>query len=156
MGCLHDPNGDDLTRSGSAVNPAHDTMAPRPKTQRSSALTAPQQVQCGPHSPTAEAIGLNPMRVRVRIPRRAPAFAGARLRSASLQHPAEGVAAISALIAQPAEAAASNPAQCRFDSCSAHEPSPLSRLRLAKPPEAANAARRSFSEGGSDDKNSLP
>src|SRR4051794_23911136 len=27
----------------------------------------------GPHSPTAEAVGLNPIKVRVRIPRRAPA-----------------------------------------------------------------------------------
>src|SRR5262245_53307358 len=29
--------------------------------------------QSGPHSPMAEAIGLNPMRVRVRVPRRARA-----------------------------------------------------------------------------------
>src|SRR5262249_24462269 len=56
--------------------------------------------EISPHSPTAEVIGLKPTQVRVRIPRRAPS---------------------NALIAQPSEAAASNSAQCRFDSCSAHQ-----------------------------------
>ena len=60
-----------------------------------------------PHSPTAEAVGLNPNQC------------GFESRCGY------------ALIAQSAEAAASNPAQCRFESCSAHQPNSIHLLSLA-------------------------
>src|SRR5215510_16602156 len=80
--------------------------------------------QSGPHSPMAEAIGLTRCEC------------GFESRGGH------------ALIAQPAEAADSKSAQCRFEPCSAHQPSPLRGYGWQASHETAKAARRSFSQDG--------